>query len=172
MDHDLVEVSAEALASLNIGLIRALEQVRTRPAQPYVASKNLDYDARFEILCVTFLHDLIPYRTSDCEEPTMTTPQTSLARNTHQASTRHHVVDERFAGISAEDFAITYAPRCWARHGKGSYRVPRERPPGRSVDRGDCCQGYGRYRPAGCSLRAVVVDTAALDRMAQHLGVA
>jgi len=97
----------------------------------------------------------------------------TLAHYPHQASTHHHLVDERFAGILAEDFGITYAPRCWARrHGRGSYRVPRERPPGRSVDRGDRRREYGRYRPAGCSLRAVVVDTAALDRMAQHLGVA
>jgi len=103
----------------------------------------------------------------------MTTPQTSLARNTHQASTRHHIVDEHFAGISAEDFAIVYALRCWARrHGRGNYRVPREGPPRRSVERGDRRQGYGGYRPAGCSLRAVVVDTDILNRIAQHLGVA
>jgi hypothetical protein len=94
------------------------------------------------------------------------------AYNPHQASTRHHLVDERFAGILAEDFGITYALRCWVRRGSGSYRAPREGPPERSVDCGDRRQGYGRYRPAGCSLRTVVVDTAALDRIAQHLGIA
>jgi hypothetical protein len=102
----------------------------------------------------------------------MTTPQTSLARNTHQASTRHHVVDEHFAGISAEDFAIAYALRCWARRGSGSYRAPREGPPGRSMDRRDRRRGYGGYRPAACSVRAVVVDVDILDRIAQHLGIA
>jgi hypothetical protein len=67
----------------------------------------------------------------------------------------------------------TYALRCWARrHGRGSYRVLREGPPGRSVDRGDRRQGYGGYQPVGCSLRAVVVDTDILNRIAQHLGVA
>jgi hypothetical protein len=95
------------------------------------------------------------------------------AHNPHQASTRHHLVDEHFAEILAEDFAIAYALRCWARrHSRGSYRVPREGPPGRSLDRGDRRQGYRGLRPAGCSLRALVVDTAALDRIAQHLGVA
>jgi hypothetical protein len=48
--------------------------------------------------------------------------------------------------------------------------VPREGPPGRSVDRRNHCQGYGGHRPAGCSVRAVVVDTAVLDRIAQQLG--
>jgi hypothetical protein len=92
-------------------------------------------------------------------------------RNPHQASTRYHPVDERFARILAEDFAIAYALRCSARrHGRGSYRVLREGPPGRSVDRGDRRQGYGGYWLVGCSLRAVVVDTAILDRIAQHLG--
>jgi len=102
----------------------------------------------------------------------MTTPQTSLARNTHQASTRHHVVDERFAGISAEDFAIAYAVRCWARRSSGRYRVPREGPPCRSVDRSDRRQGYGGYRPTGCSLRALVIDAEMLDRTAQLLVIA
>jgi hypothetical protein len=95
------------------------------------------------------------------------------AHNPHQASTRHHLVDERFAGILTENFAITYALQCWARrHGRGSYRVLREGPPGRCVDRGDHCQGYGAHRPAGCSLRAVVVDMDTLNRIARHLGVA
>ena len=133
----------------------------------------------------------------------MTTPQTSPAHNPHQASTRHRVVDERFAGILAEVFGITcdailaalgdepqkqaiqilswaerttdptYVLRCWARRrGRSSYRVPREGLPGRSVDCGDRRQGYGGLRPAGCSLRAVVVDTAVLDRVVRHLGVA
>jgi hypothetical protein len=102
----------------------------------------------------------------------MTTPQPA-AYNRHQASTHYHLVDEGFAEILVEDFAIAYALMCWARcYGRGSYCVPPEGSPGRSVARGNCCQGYGRYRPAGCSLRAVVVDTAALDRIAQHLGVA
>jgi hypothetical protein len=94
------------------------------------------------------------------------------ARGPHQASTRHHV-DEHFAEILAKDFAIAYALRCRARrHGRGSYRVLREGPPGRCVDRGDHCQGYGAHRPAGCSLRAVVVDMDTLNRIARHLGVA
>ena len=152
-------------------------------------------------MCVTFLYDLISYRIGDRKEPTMTTPHTTPARNPHQASTRYHPVDERFARILAEDFGITYdvmlaalerepqkqkiqilswaedfgityALRCWARrHARGSYRVPREAPPERSVDCGDR-RGCGGHRPAGCSVRAVVVDTAVLDRIAQHLGVA
>jgi hypothetical protein len=66
----------------------------------------------------------------------------------------------------------TYALRCWARrHGRGSYRVPREGPPWRSVDRSDRQQGYGGLRPAGCSLRAVVVDADILNRIARHMGV-
>jgi hypothetical protein len=95
------------------------------------------------------------------------------AHNPYQASTCHHV-DERFAEILAKRTADpTYVLRCWARrHGGGSYRVPREGPPCRSVDRCDRRRGYGEPRPAGCSLRAVVVDTAALDRIAQLLGVA
>jgi len=36
----------------------------------------------------------------------MTTPQISPDRDPHQASTRHHVVDKRFAEILAEDFGI------------------------------------------------------------------
>jgi hypothetical protein len=102
----------------------------------------------------------------------MIATQTSPAHNPHQASTRHHFADVRFAEALAEDFAIAYALRCWARrHGRGSYRVLREGPPGRSVDRGDRRQGYGGHRPAGCSLRAVVVETAISDRIARHLGV-
>jgi hypothetical protein len=94
------------------------------------------------------------------------------ARGPHQASTRHHV-DEHFAEILAKDFAIAYALRCRARrHGRGSYRVPREGPPGRSVDRRDRHESYGAHRPAGCSLRAFVVDVDILDRIAQHLGIA
>ena len=38
----------------------------------------------------------------------MSTPQTSPTHNPRQASTRHHLVDERFAGILAEDFGIVY----------------------------------------------------------------
>jgi hypothetical protein len=102
----------------------------------------------------------------------MTTPQPA-AHNRNQASTRHDLLDEGFAEILVEDFAIAYALTCWARCPcRGSYCVPREGSPGRSVGRGDCCQGYGRYRPAGCSLRALVVDADILDRIAQHLGVA
>jgi hypothetical protein len=67
----------------------------------------------------------------------------------------------------------TYALSCWARrHGRGSYRVLGEGPPSGSVDRGDRRQGYGGYRPASCSLRAVVVDTDVLNRIAHHLGLA
>jgi len=124
-------------------------------------------------LCVIFLYDLIFYRIGEREESTMTIPQTTTAHNPHQASTRHHLVDERSAGISAEDSAIAYAVRCWARrHSWGSYRVPREGHSGRSVDRGDCRQGYGGPRPAACSVRTVVVGTAVLDRIAEQLGVA
>lgn len=125
------------------------------------------------------------------------------AHNPHQAFTRHHLVDEHFAGILAEDFGITcdvilaalegepqkqaiyilssvqrtadptYALNCWARrHGRGSYRVPRDGPPRRSVDRGDRRQGYGEMRPAESNRRAVVLDTDILDRIARHLGVA
>jgi hypothetical protein len=101
----------------------------------------------------------------------MTTPQ-APAHYPHQASTRHQLVDERFAGILAEDFGITYVPRCWARrHGRSSYRVPREGPPGRSVDCGDRRQGCGGLRPVGCSLRALVTDTDIVKRIVRHLGV-
>ena len=96
----------------------------------------------------------------------------TAAHNRHQASTHHHLVDERFAEILVEDFAIAYALTCWARcHGRGSYCVPREGSPGRSVGR-DRHQGYGERRPPGGSLRAVVVDTAVLDRITRQLGVA
>jgi hypothetical protein len=131
----------------------------------------------------------------------MTTPQ-ALAQNPHQAFARHDLVDKHFARSLAEDFGIscdvvlatlggepqkqaihilswaqrtadpTYALRCWARRGSGSYRVPREGPPCRSVGRRDRHQGYGGRRPPGCSLRAVVVDTAVLDRITRQLGVA
>jgi hypothetical protein len=102
----------------------------------------------------------------------MTTPQPA-AHNRYQASTRHRLVDPRFAGILAEDFSITYALRCWARcHGRGSYRAPRGGTPGRSVDRGDRRRGYGGPRPAACSVQAVVVGTAVLDRITRQLGVA
>jgi hypothetical protein len=40
VDHDIVRVSAELLASLNFGLIRMLEEVRKRPSPPHVASQT------------------------------------------------------------------------------------------------------------------------------------
>jgi hypothetical protein len=40
VDHALVEVSVEAIASLNFGLTRMLEQGRKLPAQPNVTSQT------------------------------------------------------------------------------------------------------------------------------------
>lgn len=39
----------------------------------------------------------------------MSTDQTTPAENTRQASTRHHVVDGRFAALLEEDFGIEWA---------------------------------------------------------------
>lgn len=141
------------------------------------------------------------------------TTEISPARKPPQVSTRHIVVDSRFAALLEEDFGIPaptiltalegepqkaaiaiceWASRqgnparaltSWAKkHGKG--RCRRARIPGSpsrrhaevsrnpQEDRRDTRRGIDtRRHESGCSLRGVVVNADALDRLAQRLGV-